>query len=136
VSAPDRLTVAFATAGALLCAIAAILGAVGSHLVAATLDPAGLASWNTAVSFQFWHGLGLLAVAWTCDRRPASNVAIAAGVLLLAGTLLFSGSIYLARLGITASSGPAAPLGGTALIAGWFALALAWVLARRGPGDA
>jgi len=132
VSAPGRITVTFATAGALLCAIAAILGAVGSHVVAARFSPAELASWNTAVSFQFWHGLGLLAVAWTCDRRPASNVAAAAGLLMLAGTLLFSGSIYLARLGITAASGPAAPLGGTALIAAWLALALAWILARRG----
>jgi uncharacterized membrane protein YgdD (TMEM256/DUF423 family) len=136
VNAPGRVTVAFATAGALLCGIAAVLGAVGSHVVATRLDPAELASWNTAVSFQFWHGLGLLAVAWTCDRRPASNVAISAGVLMLVGTLLFSGSIFLARLGITATSGPAAPLGGTALIAGWCALALAWALARRAPSDA
>ena len=55
---------------------------------------------------------------------------------MLAGTLLFSGSIYLAQLGITAASGPAAPLGGTALIASWFALALAWALTRSGPADA
>jgi uncharacterized membrane protein YgdD (TMEM256/DUF423 family) len=100
--------------------------------MAARLDPAGLASWQTAVSFQFWHGLGLFAVAWSVNRLPRSRFAPLAGGLMLGGVLLFSGSILLARLGLTAQAGPAAPIGGSGLILSWLLLAAAWVGARRG----
>lgn len=130
--APGRLETTFAFLGAVLLAAATALGAIGSHVMAARLDPAGLASWQTAVSFQFWHGLGLFAVAWSVNRLPRSRLAPAAGVLMLAGVLLFSGSILLARLGATAQAGPAAPMGGSSLILAWLLLAAAWVGARRG----
>ena len=123
---------AFAAAGALLLALATALGAIGSHVMAARLDAAGLASWQTAVSFQFWHGLGLLAVAWSASRLPQSRLVPLAGALMLAGVLLFSGSIVLARLGITAHAGPAAPIGGSSLILSWILLAAAWAAAPGG----
>ena len=72
-NAPARLEVAFAAAGALLLALATALGAVGAHVMAARLDAAGLASWQTAVSFLCWHGLGLIAVAWSVQRLPRSR---------------------------------------------------------------
>jgi uncharacterized membrane protein YgdD (TMEM256/DUF423 family) len=132
-NAPARHEVFFAVAGALLLAEAAALGAVGSHVMAARLDAAGLASWQTAVSFKFWHGLGLLAVSWSVQRLPGSRLVPAAGALMLAGILLFSGSILLARLGILAHAGAAAPIGGSALILSWLALAAAWLRVwRRG----
>ncbi|MCU0976453.1 MAG: DUF423 domain-containing protein [Steroidobacteraceae bacterium] len=128
----SRLEVAFAAAGAILLALATALGAIGSHVMAARLDPAGLASWQTAVSFQFWHGLGLFAVAWSVQRLPRSRLAPLAGAVMLGGVLLFSGSILLARLGFTAQAGPAAPIGGSSLILSWLLLAAAWAGARRG----
>lgn len=128
---PARRESAFAACGALLLALATMLGAVGSHVMAARLDAAALASWQTAVSFQFWHGLGLLGVAWSASRLPGSRLVPLAGVLMLAGVLLFSGSIVLARLGWTAHAGPAAPIGGSGLILAWILLAAAWLGARR-----
>lgn len=130
-NAPARLEVFFAVAGALLLADATALGAIGSHVMATRLDAAGLASWQTAVSFQFWHGLGLLAVAGSAQRLPGSRLVPAAGALMLAGILLFSGSILLARLGLVAQAGPAAPIGGSALILSWLVLAAAWLGAWR-----
>lgn len=132
--APSRSELLFAAAGALLLALAAALGAIGSHVMAGRLDAAGLASWQTAVSFQFWHGLGLLAVAGSCRRLPGSRLAPGAGALMLAGTLLFCGSILGARLGLLAQAGPAAPIGGSALILSWLLLAAAWIGARRRRG--
>ncbi len=128
----SRLEVAFAAAGAILLALATALGAVGSHVMAARLDPEGLASWQTAVSFQFWHGLGLFAVAWSVNRLPRSRLAPAAGALMLTGVLLFSGSILVARLGLSVQAGPAAPIGGSSLILSWLMLAAAWIGVRRG----
>jgi uncharacterized membrane protein YgdD (TMEM256/DUF423 family) len=66
------------------------------------------------------------------QRLPRSRLAPVAGALMLGGVLLFSGSILLARLGVTAQSGPAAPLGGSSLILSWLVLAAAWLGARRG----
>jgi len=114
-----------AASGAALAAIAAALAAVGSHALAGRLSPAELASFNTAVAFQFANALGLFAAAWTRERLPSSRLARACGWLLLAGTVLFCGSIYAARLGLSSSAGPTAPIGGSAVILAWAGLAAA-----------
>jgi len=57
-------------------------------------------------------------------------LASASGWLLLAGIVLFCGSIYAARLGITATPGPAAPLGGSLVILAWLVLAAAFLFWR------
>ena len=119
-----------AASGAALAAIAAVLAAAGSHALAGRLSPAELASFNTAVAFQFVNALGLFAAAWTRERLPASGLARASGWLLLAGTLLFCGSVYAVRLGLSSSAGLTAPIGGSAVILAWAGLAAA--LLRRG----
>ena len=118
-------------AAALLTAIAAALSAVDSHTLAGRLAPAELASFNTAVAFQFVNAVGLFGAAWARERLYGSRLAAASGWLLLAGVLLFCGSIYAARLGLTASSGPAAPLGGSLVILAWVGLAAAFAFQRR-----
>ncbi len=120
-----------AACGAALAAIAAALAAAGSHALAGRLGPAELSSFNTAVSFQFVNAVGLLGAAWVVDRLPGCRLAATGGWLLLAGVLLFCGSIYAARLGLTGSAGPAAPLGGSAVILAWALLAVALVRERR-----
>jgi uncharacterized membrane protein YgdD (TMEM256/DUF423 family) len=116
-----------ATAAALLAAVAAALAAAGSHALSAQLSPADLRSFNTAVAFQFVNALGLFAVAWARERLAGSLLAATSGWLLLAGILLFCGSIYAARLGMTGSPGPAAPLGGSLVIVAWLVLAAAFL---------
>ncbi len=128
-SPPDTSTRVLAASGALLAAVAAALAAAGSHVLAGRLAPSELASFNTAVAFQFVNALGLFAMAWSRERLPHSRLAQACGWLLLAGILLFCGSIYLARLGLI-SHPAAAPAGGMAVIAAWALLAIAF--ASRG----
>ncbi|MBS1199389.1 MAG: hypothetical protein H6R27_67 [Proteobacteria bacterium] len=129
-NAPGAGTRYLAASGAALAAIAAALAAVGSHALGGRLTPAELASFNTAVAFQFVNAIGLFAAAWARDRLPDSALARASGWLLLAGTLLFCGSIYAARLGLTASAGPTAPVGGSAVIVAWAGLAAALLRGR------
>ncbi len=121
----DPGTRVLATAGALLASLAAALAATGSHVLAQRLDAAGLASFNTAVAFQFVNSLGLFAVAWARERLPGSRLLRLSGWLLLAGTVLFCGSIYAARLGLIATAGTTAPIGGSAVILAWLGVALA-----------
>ena len=118
-----------AFAAAVLAGTAAALAAAGSHALAARLSPAELGSFNTAVAFQFVNALGLFAVAWARERLPGSRLAAASGWMLLAGVVLFCGSIYAARLGLSASAGPAAPVGGSLVILGWLVLAAAFLAA-------
>jgi uncharacterized membrane protein YgdD (TMEM256/DUF423 family) len=113
-----------------LAALAAALAAVGSHALAGRLGPAELASFNTAVSFQFLNAVGLLGAAWVVDRLPGSRLALAAAWLLPAGVLLFCGSIYAARLGWISSPGPTAPIGGSSVILAWALLAVALLRGR------
>jgi len=119
-----------AACGAMLAAVAAALAAAGSHALAGRLGPAELASFNTAVSFQFVNAVGLLGAAWIIERLPGSRLAVAGGWLLLAGVLLFCGSIYAARLGLLGSPGPTAPFGGLSVILAWALLAVALLRAR------
>jgi uncharacterized membrane protein YgdD (TMEM256/DUF423 family) len=124
-------TAYLAACGALLASVAAALAAVGSHLLAHRLDAAGLASFNTAVAFQFVNALGLLAIAWAREALPGSRLLRLSGWALMAGTVLFCGSIYLARIGLTASAGPAAPIGGSTVILAWLVAAMAFLAGAR-----
>jgi uncharacterized membrane protein YgdD (TMEM256/DUF423 family) len=126
----DRTSATFVVLAGLLLATAAALGAVGSHVLHDTLDPARLHSFELAVGYQFHHALGLLAAAWLADRRPG-RWAVAAGWLFVAGILGFCGSIYARAFGAPPMPVPVAPAGGIAFMAGWIALAIAGIRARH-----
>ena len=107
--------------GALLAGLGVALGAFGAHALRASLSPQLLATFETGVRYQMYHGLGLLAVAWAVGRWPAARLAPAAW-LLVGGTAIFSGSLYLLVLTGQRWFGAVTPIGGVALIAGWLFL--------------
>jgi len=117
-----------ATAGALLGGTGVALGAFGAHALRGQLSERLLETWHTAVFYQLIHAVALLAIAallgnpqgsWT--RNPAALRF--AGSAFVVGAVLFSGSLYLLCLTGAAVFGPVTPLGGVALIVGWFVLA-------------
>ena len=122
-----RTSLLFAT---LLAATAVALGAFAAHALHDTLVARGqLANWHTAVRYQMWHALALLALGLApsslqLPRFPA--------LAFLLGSVLFSGSIYCLAFGVLRPVMiPLTPLGGTLLLAGWLALALwAWRTSR------
>lgn len=118
----------FVALAAVSLLVATMLGAYASHGMRAA-PAASVDAVRTAVAFQFYHGLGLLAVA-VLEERLASRLAAAAGWLFVAGTVLFCGAIYVSRLAGLTAVGAVAPLGGIALMAGWAALAAAAVISR------
>jgi len=123
---PARL---FLACGALSAAISVALGAAGAHALADL--PELRQSWfRTALQYQQFHALGLLAVGLLLDRC-ASRWIGAAGVLMLAGTLLFSGNLYLRSLADFHALHAVTPYGGGAFILGWLALAWGIGTARR-----
>ena len=129
--------------GALSGAIAVGLGAFGAHGLAERLDTRQLEVWRTAVHYQMFHAVALLALAarppaqgrrppFACAQR--SRALAGAGWALLAGTVGFCGSLYGLALGGPALLGPITPLGGAAFIVGWVLLAWAGRKPPESPG--
>jgi len=112
-------------AGALLAGSAVALGAFGTHALADLLAQRQRGWWDTAVTYQAWHGLALLALA--AAGVPHLRLIDA---LLGGGALVFSGSLYLMALSDWRWLGAVTPIGGAAMIAGW--LVLGWAAIRRG----
>lgn len=110
--------------GALLAFLGVAAGAFGAHGLRGRLTPEDLAIFETAVRYQMYHSLALLAVAWANGQWPGT-LANAAGWFFVAGILIFSGSLYLLVLTNTRWLGAITPIGGLAFLAGWICLGLA-----------
>jgi uncharacterized membrane protein YgdD (TMEM256/DUF423 family) len=110
-------------------ATAVVLGAFGAHALRGHLDESALATWHTAVEYQFWHTLALLAVAGNANS-PARAWRYS-GVAFAIGIVLFSGSLYALALGAPHGIGLITPCGGAALIIGWIFLGVACCAATK-----
>ncbi len=114
---------------ALVAAITVMLGALGAHALKGILQPTQLASFETAVRFQFFHLLGLLITGILSIHY--SNVSFRWVVRLFSwGIALFSGSIYLIIyfqhqvIELPRWLVLLTPLGGLCLTSGWVAMAV------------
>ena len=116
----DRL---FFGLGALSAMLGVGAGAFGAHALRARLTAEHLAVFETAVRYQMYHALALLAVGWAVTRWPGA-LPVWAGWLFVAGTVLFSGSLYILALSGIRWWGAVTPLSGIAFLAGWICLAL------------
>ena len=107
--------------------LATIAGAVGSHALPLA-DEQSLRSFETAVWFQFFHGLGVIAIVLVGVEGRGGSIRAAAAWLMLAGTLLFCGSLYARTLGAPPGIVGTAPYGGVAFMLGWLAFAVSpWI---------
>jgi len=113
--------------GATLAGLAVLLGAFGAHALKSRIGADALGWWQTAVQYQMWHALAVLALGLAGARwaRPA-------GWLLAAGAMFFSLSLYALALGAPRWVGAATPIGGLAMICGW--VLLPWRAAQSAKG--
>jgi uncharacterized membrane protein YgdD (TMEM256/DUF423 family) len=117
------------TLASLSLLVATIAGAVGSHAVSFADDPARQ-SFETAVQFHFFHGIGVIALALIGLDGPGGRLRAVAAWLMLGGIVLFCGSIYARALGAPGGIVSAAPYGGIAFMLAWLASAVsAWLRA-------
>jgi uncharacterized membrane protein YgdD (TMEM256/DUF423 family) len=108
----------FFALGSLFALLAVGLGAFGAHALKDSFGPGMADVFETGVRYQFYHALGLFAVAYAIARWPASSAGLA-GWSFIAGTILFSGSLYALSLTRIKVPGAITPLGGLAFLAGW-----------------
>ena len=97
------------------------LGAFGAHGLESIASEEQLEWWGTATLYLMVHVPALLVL----DHLPSRPGGRLAGRAFLVGVLVFSGTLYVMGLGGPRWLGAVTPLGGTALMLGWGALAYA-----------
>ncbi|GAB3238043.1 DUF423 domain-containing protein [Hymenobacter seoulensis] len=111
---------------ALLGALGVGIGAFGAHGLRKMLEASGrFETFETAVRYQFYHALALLAVGILLHIKPELRSLSTVAWLWLGGILVFSGSLYVLCLTGITKLGAITPLGGVLFIAGWIMLLLA-----------
>ena len=116
----------FGVIGAALGAIGVAMGAFGAHMLKDKVEPRMLEIWSTATQYQLWHALAIVAVALLVAREGGNTTAArVAGGAFTFGVAAFSGSLFVLVLTGKTWLGAVTPIGGTSLIVGWIALAIA-----------
>jgi len=124
--------------GILLLFLAIALGAFGAHGIKNLVGPDQVASYNTGVRYQFYHGFAILITAWLAEKWISPKASSRVVWFFLIGILLFSGSIYLLSLrevlGIEHWKflGPMTPIGWISFLVGWALLGIGVWSAKRG----
>ena len=118
------------TALVFIC-LAVALGAFGAHGLAKILTEKQLATFDSAVKYQMYHGLGLLVLSLSGNAFHA-KFWILGQRLLVVGTIGFSASLYSYLATDLKVFAYFTPLGGSALILGWLWLIVgAWKGPKR-----
>lgn len=103
-------------------ALGVMVGAFGAHALSKILQETGrTATFETAVKYQMYHTLALLATALLLDKYHSKWFEYA-GWSYLTGIIIFSGSLYILCLSNVSKWGAVTPFGGLALIAAWIFL--------------
>lgn len=111
--------------GAIICLLAVVSGAFGSHALADLLAQNGREHvFEIAARYQFYHGLALLIMAILFKDNSSSIAGLKVVIgLMIGGVLIFCGSLYLLAVTNMGWLGAITPIGGTLLIAAWAVLA-------------
>jgi uncharacterized membrane protein YgdD (TMEM256/DUF423 family) len=115
--------------GAFIAALSVLLGAFGAHQLKQYVSTDLVSTFQTGVSYQFFHALALLITGILLKRYP-NNWIMWAGRMFVLGIILFSGSLYLLVMLKTVKDiglggfGLLTPVGGLLMVAGWICLLL------------
>lgn len=117
----------FLIAGAINGFLSVALGAFGAHALKERLSERYLAIWETAVQYQMFHAVALIAIAILMHPNllGASGALSTAGYAILIGIIIFSGSLFALALSGVGILGAITPIGGVAFLVGWVMLIVA-----------
>lgn len=110
--------------GAINGFIAVAFGAFGAHGLEGKITESKLETWNTAVQYQMFHTIAILAVGMLMQKISASSLQWA-GWMFFIGIIIFSGSLYLYSVTSIKTFAMITPIGGVAFLIGWVLLAVA-----------
>ena len=117
----------------ILIILAAVMGADGVILAAASAHQADATRLAAASSMLLFHATAVLAVVALTERGVVhARIGIASAFGFVVATALFAGDLTLRQYAGHSLFPFAAPSGGTLLIVSWLALAVAVAWPRRG----
>lgn len=112
----------FIIIGAINAMMSVGLGAFGAHALEGKIEPRYLDVWQTAVSYQMFHSLGIIAIGIISGNVPASALLTWSGWIMTVGIIIFSGSLYILSTSGIKILGAITPIGGVAFIVSWLLL--------------
>ena len=112
--------------GAAFALLSVALGAFGAHALKNVLDAYSKAIYETAVQYQMFHALALLAVGILQHVFRQLDFSWS-GYAFFIGILLFSGSLYILAVSGVRWFGVVTPFGGVAFLIGWVVLLVRFV---------
>jgi uncharacterized membrane protein YgdD (TMEM256/DUF423 family) len=111
--------------GIALAGLGVMIGAFGAHALKDLLEQnQRLATFETAVKYQFYHALALILIGVLQFNIRHKFLGLAAKSMFV-GVLIFSGSLYALCLTNIGILGAITPIGGLALISAWVLFFLA-----------
>jgi uncharacterized membrane protein YgdD (TMEM256/DUF423 family) len=117
----------FLKTAAVIGLLSVALGAFAAHALKGMVSDHAVATFETAVRYQFYHVFALLATG-ILYKDFKFNILLWAGRFFIAGIFLFSGSLYILSI-VQASVKPGyswigaiTPFGGICFISGWLLL--------------
>ena len=113
---------AFIIIGAINAFLSVALGAFGAHGLEGKLSQKYMETWHTAVQYQMFHALGIIAIGILAGNFASSSLLSWTGWLMLIGIILFSGSLYVLSVTKISILGAITPFGGLAFLAAWIVL--------------
>ena len=112
----------------LIASIAGFLGvaggAFGAHALKARISEQMLANFHTGTRYLMVHAVALLVVGVLAGRENVGDLA-AVGWCFTVGMVIFTSTLWIMALTGQRWLGAVTPIGGTALIIGWLAFAMA-----------
>jgi len=117
----------FIIIGAVNAFLAVALGAFGAHGLEGKVPEKYLETWQTGVTYQMFHAVGILIIGILLGNLPATSLLSWSGWLMLIGIILFSGSLYVLTLTQISVLGAITPLGGVSFLVAWVLLIIAAV---------
>ena len=103
------------------------LGAFGAHALENVLDDYGTDIWETAVQYQMFHALAIVAIGILMAPKlfgAVKQLKIAV-ICMNIGIVVFSGSLYTLALSGIGILGAITPIGGVLFLTGWILLIVA-----------
>ncbi|MBM4761595.1 DUF423 domain-containing protein [Bacillus sp. B15-48] len=117
----------FIIIGAVNAFLSVALGAFGAHGLEGKVEQKYLETWQTGVTYQMFHAVGLLIIGVLLGHLPANSLLTWSGWLMVIGIILFSGSLYVLTLTKISILGAITPLGGVSFLIAWVLLIIAAV---------
>ncbi|HWL11454.1 MAG TPA: DUF423 domain-containing protein, partial [Ureibacillus sp.] len=103
------------------------LGAFGAHALENILDEYGTGIWETAVQYQMFHAIAMLAIGILMSQKLLGSVKQlkSAVICMNLGVVFFSGSLYILAISGISILGAVTPIGGVLFLAGWVLVIIA-----------